>query len=292
MSDLTESALELAGLGVAVFPLLPGLKVPATKAGFKAATTDPAKVERWWSHNPEFNIGVATGASGLVVVDLDAKDVAVTVEVVDGHPEMVATGTNGPATWCRMLADLNEPWPDTTEVETPNGAHLYFDAPEAESVPNSVSRIGAGIDVRGDGGYVVAPPSLVDGATYTWSNVTDPLLALPGWVLELARKPRPSARWTSARSASRRDAGRYATTALDAECGRVATAPEGTRNHQLNEAAFNLGQLVTAGQLTESEVLERLTVAAERSGLDGHEVGPTITSGLESGKANPRRVAS
>ncbi len=85
------------------------------------------------------------------------------------------------------------------------------------------------------------------------------------------------------------DAG-YATSAMHAECEAVATAAEKTRNNTLNRAAFNLGQLVAAGALPENEVRSRLTHAARVVGLDEHEIGPTIDSGLSSGQQTPRQI--
>lgn len=82
----------------------------------------------------------------------------------------------------------------------------------------------------------------------------------------------------------------YARAALDGECERVATAHKGTRNHQLNTAAFSLGQLVAGGELDEHLVIRELTAAAELAGLDHHEIGPTIASGLRAGGMHPRTV--
>jgi hypothetical protein len=82
----------------------------------------------------------------------------------------------------------------------------------------------------------------------------------------------------------------YAATALERECAEVASAASGTRNHQLNAAAFSLGQLVAGGELSEEHVVAALTAAAHRAGLTGLEVPRTIGSGLKSGKMSPRTV--
>jgi hypothetical protein len=82
----------------------------------------------------------------------------------------------------------------------------------------------------------------------------------------------------------------YANVALQAECQAVATAVNGTRNDTLNTAAYSLGQLVAAGALDEAEVRHRLTHAARIVGLDDHEIGPTIASGLAGGKQTPREI--
>lgn len=84
------------------------------------------------------------------------------------------------------------------------------------------------------------------------------------------------------------DAHRWASKALDFEIRAVATSTEGNRNHTLNAAAYNLGQIIGGGHLDEEQVRELLRDAAETSGLDHDEIGPTITSGIESGKKTPR----
>lgn len=80
----------------------------------------------------------------------------------------------------------------------------------------------------------------------------------------------------------------YAQAALEAEVERVTAAANGTRNHTLNRAAFSLGQLVAGGELDEAMVIRELTAAAQLTGLDDREIGPTITSGLKSGATHPR----
>jgi hypothetical protein len=82
----------------------------------------------------------------------------------------------------------------------------------------------------------------------------------------------------------------YARAALEGECENVAQAATGTRNHTLNAAAFSLGQLVAGAELDKDLVVRELTAAAELAGLDAHEIGPTINSGLSAGGMHPRTV--
>jgi hypothetical protein len=169
MTSLLEAAKAYAARGWAVFPLRPGTKLPATTHGCKDASTDPYVINTWWTQNPEYGIGLATGsASGLVVLDFDKK-------------------TGGLETWDQLSSDL----PTTMTVATQNGgAHLYFASAES-SIRNKAGLL-PGMDIRGEGGYVVAPPtpgySLVDGA---------PLVGLPFWLSERLRarapEPMPSA---------------------------------------------------------------------------------------------------
>lgn len=151
-------------------------KHPRTIHGLHDASKSPAQVAAWWKRWPDSNVGVVTGkASGFVVVDMDVKP---------------ATGKDGPA----RLAELekaNGPIPPTmASVTGGGGRHLLFAFPEGE-LNNSNDRIGLGIDVRGSGGYIVAPPSVhASGRVYTWDEgaLARPLAPLPPWLLERARR--------------------------------------------------------------------------------------------------------
>jgi len=161
-SSLLEASLQYVGRGWAVFPLHSvqdgrctcgrdcgknAGKHPRVKGGFKVATTDAGQIEAWWQQWPNANIGIATGAfSGLVVIDID--------------------GASGLAT-LRVLVDRYGTLPRTAIVKTARGWHLYFAMPKTcATIPCST---GDGLDVRGDGGYAVAPPSLhVTGHVYKW----------------------------------------------------------------------------------------------------------------------------
>ena len=148
-----RAAMEYAARGWAVFPLVARDKVPAVKGGFKVASTDAESIEEMWSAHPDLNVGIATGSmsGGLIVIDLDVDD---------------ARGEDGNATlraWEREHGEL----PETATAKTGSGGtHLFFIAnePVGCSVDNEL-----GVDVRGDGGYVVAPPSVhPTGTPYEW----------------------------------------------------------------------------------------------------------------------------
>lgn len=154
-----QHALAWAKRGYPVFPLAPDSRTPAWsdwdwRVG---ATTDAATIEAWWGAG-EWNIGCRTG-NGLVVVDLDVKH----------------KGQNGIASYMALDGDTN-----TLAVRTTTGGmHLYF----AGEGRNSQAKIGAGIDTRGDGGYVVAPGSTINGRAY--EVVADrPLARLPASIAE------------------------------------------------------------------------------------------------------------
>src|SRR5690625_4255752 len=99
-----------------------------------------------------------------------------------------------------------------------------------------------------------------------------------------ARKSRP----TIVRNQSQGTTSNYGAAALERELGRVATAPEGTRNDTLNRAAFALGQLMAGGEVDETTATDQLTTAARRAGLDDTEITQTIASGIKAGKLEPR----
>src|SRR5581483_10430482 len=144
-----------------------------------------------------------------------------------------------------------------------------------------------GADWRGQGGYVVLPPSVhVTGNRYAFVRHADgELLSVPPALLN-ALAPAAPVRTTLPPAVARR--GGYGPAALAREVEQVAAASQGQRNHALNRAAFNLGQLIAAGHLTEAEVTAALTDAAARAGLGATEAARTIASGLAAGARHPR----
>jgi hypothetical protein len=164
MPTLAETATTLARRGKKIFPCRPRDKAPATPRGFLDATTDAIRVHAWWRSNPDYNIGIATGpASGFWVLDVDGDD---------GEASL------------RKLEAEHGALPATVEAITGKGRHLYFRA-GAHAVRNSAGQVAPGIDVRGDGGYVLAPPSIhPSGRAYAWSVDTANAIAdAPGWLL-------------------------------------------------------------------------------------------------------------
>lgn len=275
------AAATVAG-GWPVFPCLP-TKAPATRNGFKDATTDPARVSAWWERHPDHLVGVPT--DGLVVLDLDVA------------PDRDTWS------WWQALADSHG-WPITENlvVATPSGGlHVYFLAAPGVRVRCSAGRLAPHVDVRAAGGYIVAPgTTLPDGRRYEVINLPEQLPEPPEWLIGMltdppatrpARSSRPSSRPVS-RLGSRREGTRYGLAALDAEVGRVATAPVGTRNDTLVRAAFRCGQLAAAGELDPIYAAEQLELAAQRAGLGQSEIEATIRSGMAAGGRHPRRPAA
>lgn len=163
-------ALEYAARGWAVFPLAPGTKKPFKAShGFKDATTDAVIIRRWWAETPKADIGVATGArSGVFVIDADIYKDPHALDDLQQH-----------------IGEL----PETFTVKTPRGGrHLYFQMPPGRSIRNSEGRLAEVIDVRGDGGYVVAPPSTFEGQPYQVLKAAPPAQA-PEWLVDRVAVP-------------------------------------------------------------------------------------------------------
>lgn len=147
-TDLPSAAAALARWGLPVFPCAPGAKHPLTRRGFRDATIDPGQVQAWWDRHPDANIGVPTGfASGLDVVDVDVHD----------------SGTGFAAFERARAANLVNGW--AWLVRTPSGGlHAYF--PRLTSSEQRSWQIPSKhIDFRGDGGYIIVPPSEITTAS-------------------------------------------------------------------------------------------------------------------------------
>jgi hypothetical protein len=290
-ADLLAAAQYMAACGYPVFPLVPGGKQPAIKNWEQRATTDPGRVRRCWTHGPAYNIGLATGPAGLVVVDLDvAKPDKPDPDGFRHGLEVLALLAN----------DAHQDLPtDTRTVSTTSGGtHLYFTAPTGTPYRNTAGKAGRLIDSRAHGGYVVAPGSVVNGRPYTLVNRA-PAAPLPAWLAELlnpAPLPAPPTAPTALRASGGDRRGRYLRAAIEAEVARVEGATGGERNTALYIAAQALGQLVAGGQLTEHEVRDTLLHAAAGhlavNAYSHNTAVNTITSGLKAGARRPRTVAA
>ena len=176
MSGLLDAALRYARLGWRVIPLRPRDKRPLLADWQNKATCDPLTVKGWWRRWPDANIGIATGVgSGVFVLDVDGK--------------------NGGFDALEALEDSNGLLPITATALTGGGGrHYYFRLPKGYAIRNNVGKLGAGLDVRGDGGYVAAPPSVhPNGKIYIWLDEQDPwaqpLAPAPDWLLRLIAQP-------------------------------------------------------------------------------------------------------
>lgn len=262
-----------AGYGLAVFPLERGGKNPATPHGFKDASRDPMQLERWWADGRRQNMGIATGAvSGVVVVDLDGA------EGIAAFARYVAAG-GLPKTWCAL---------------TVGGAHLYFAHPGGE-LGNTAGKLGPKIDTRGDGGYVVAPPSVhACGVSYRWICAPWDLeypAPLPKVVLDAWRPTRTTtapAFSVTRTFAAGDDGDARALAQLERLADELAHAPEGQRDATLTRVAYAAGVRCAEGRLRRHAAEHALTAAARACGLTERESVAKIVRGIDAGYAGKR----
>ena len=257
-------------LGVPVFPC-DANKRPLTRHGFKDATADPASVRRLFSNPAAVMIGMPTGEMTVVVVDVDIKD-----------------GRQGRA-WLDANSDR---LPRTRTARTASGGlHYYFRWP-SQPIRNTASKIAPGIDVRGDGGYVIVPPSagyeVMDDA-----EVAD----VPDWLLPMLlpqpSPPQPPVAPTAYRPRLDHGGSAIGRAALAERCHQIRNAPDGCKHQAVNIAGFAVGGLVTAGHLDEriawSALADALTVLLPRC-QDPHAAERTLQRAFREGMAQPQRV--
>ncbi|MEV5438724.1 bifunctional DNA primase/polymerase [Streptomyces sp. NPDC052682] len=294
-SVLLHAALDAAQRGWHVFPLRPGSKVPALH-GEKAcphtgpcsgghvkweqrATTDPDRIRAAWSRAP-YNVGIATGPSGLVVIDLDTPEHTGSSDAPDGA-----------ATFAALCERAGHAVPTTYRTRTASGGtHLYFTAPPDVRLPNTAGTVADSVDTRAWGGYVVAAGSITPAGRYE-ALCGSETASLPGWLLSILR-PAP-ARPVGPLRLPAVDGSRAAVAALAAECAVVASAPDGLRNTTLNRSAFKVGRFIAWGDLPRHVAEEAFQEAGEAAGLTAAECRATIRSALNSSlrTARPREVA-
>ena len=161
------AALNMARDGIPVFPCWPRTKEPITEHGFKDATTDESVIRQWWEMYPDANVAIPTGdRSGRIVLDVDMdKD-------KDGETALA------------QVISQHQPLPDTLVARTPRGGrHLCFRHP-GQKVPSRTDHPAPALDVRGDGGYVLIPPSQTDRGTYSYLNKAAPA-ECPCWLIDI-----------------------------------------------------------------------------------------------------------
>ena len=225
--SILDAAIEYARKGWPVFPIRARSKAPHARRGFKDASTDPDKVRAWWKRWPDANVGIATGHQSFGVVDLDVKN-----------------GTDGRETFkalCAVNMSNGEQLPDTLMAQTGSGGmHLCFAIPVGVEFRNTQGKLAKGIDTRGDGGYIVAPPSIHEnGQAYQWLKPLDtPLAEIPAWLVPQGR-PAP----IGATPAARRRADLPADAVLDRASAYLATkdpAVQGCGGHSSLYAAATI----------------------------------------------------
>lgn len=276
--SLGAAAAHYAALGIPVFPCVPGAKHPLTRNGFHDATTSRPVVRDWWRRHPRANIGVPTGVtSGIAVVDVDVHAGA------SGFPAFESARDAGLVTTWSWL------------VRTPSGGlHAYF--PATASQQPCWQSPGAHVDFRGDGGYIVAPPSVIEvnGSPTSYALIATahhtpaPLDATqlrshldPAW---LHHDPTP-------RSRGPRPYGSPADSAPRPErlAAWVAALPEGGRNGGLFWAACRMAE---EGHRFEA-TLASIGAGARHAGLDDREIRATVASAYRTtSRATPTAPAA
>ncbi|GGX35155.1 bifunctional DNA primase/polymerase [Streptomyces chartreusis] len=293
-STLLSAALDAAERGWHVFPLRPGGKPPAlhgekscTRTGECAgghrkweqrATTDPDRIRVAWSRAP-FNVGIATGPSGLIVVDLDTPEHKGSSDAPDGA-----------ATFGALCERAGHAVPDTYRVRTTSGGtHLYFTAPSGVRIGSTAGTVAASVDTRGWGGYVVAAGSILPAGDYEAlsGSVAAPLSSWLQTILQPS--PKPSQAPSVAVTGQSR---RYADVALANETRNVATAQHGERERKLFTAARALGRFVAWGDLPRHMVEQALQEAGEATGLAASECRSTLRSALNWSIAHNSRTGA
>ena len=252
--DLTlRQALSYARRGWQVFPCQPGQKIPATAHGFRDATTDPDQITGWFTRHPDYNLAIATGAPGPDVLDVDVHGPA-------GNGCLALTRIRRAG-----LLDDAYAW-----VRTPStGLHAYF----AGTAQHCAHLPACQLDFLSSGGYILAPPSQVDGHRYKLLTTTGCHGHLD-WadVTRLLQPQRPHQR-PGPRPAPGRDLGHLARW--------VAAQPEGNRNAGLFWAANRALESDAAADLSP------LAAAARQAGLPDAEVTRTLDSARRTGQAHP-----
>lgn len=297
-----KTALSYAAAGIPVFPcrhadertdtydengveIVLKAKTPLTGNGFKSATKSERIINiLFGERHPEALIGAPTGEQmGAWVLDIDV------------HKDDDGNVINGYETMA-ILEDQNGPLPRTAVAKTAGGGeHHYF-----RYVPGvrNRGRLGAGLDVRGMGGYVVMPGSRLEtGAEYVWldweGEGLPPLPDAPQWLLDLVLpQQQPAGASDYHYETGQNDI--YVERAVEAELRELASAAQGGRGEAVNRSAFNLGTLVGAGALSRSEAEAGLYDAAYANGVvskDGErEIRAKIRRGLDAGIKQPRHI--
>ena len=252
--SLGRVAGDLASAGVSVFPCVPGQKRPLTARGFHDASTDLAQIKEWWARWPEANLGLPTGAvSGVVVVDVDVR------EHVDGRESMR-----------RALDARLVGMPVFTVVSPSGGRHGYYPA-TPDVVQRSWQAARAGVDFRGDGGYIVIPPSHTAAGSYRLATVRQGAVGIDSDALRDFLDPR---RALQPRTVHRSMAQSEPGVVVSRLAAWVAGLSEGERNRGLFWAACRAAE----HDITPATAVDVLGAAASEAGLGPREIAATVRS--------------
>lgn len=296
--------------GWPVFPLTPGAKKPlrhcalcSTKSpdyeshrsiddcphppdtchGFHVATTDEDRVRDWFERFPDMNIGIATGAARLVVVDLDINKAGDPVPAPYNLPGV----NDGRDVFAVCLERYEQPFPgDTLSVLTPSGGlHLYWQLPAGITVNKSEGKFGWNIDVRSTGSYIVAPTSATaDGEYQRLGDVHEPAAA-PDWLLHhlqgTGHMPKPPAPRRPAPVQRRHQDGDRGRVTLADLAAQLASAPVGQRHRVLCSTTTAAAYLVQAGRCTEADVYAEMEAAGRAAERGEYEIRDAVQTAFD-----------
>ncbi len=232
-------------------------KHPRTSQGVKDATFDKAAIKNWWKRFPNANIGVACGfESGIICLDIDPR--------------------NGGNDALKRLIESHGELPSTFKVKTGSGGkHFIFEYPQGHSFKNSSGKLGAGLDIKTDNGFIVAAPSLhKSGEFYRMLSDAKPA-AMPDWLLQLILNEEEKA--DACDSGAIRLTESFKAAVFQKECGGII--PEGTRNEKLFKIACAMrGRNEEPAKITAE--IERVNYAKCSPPLPAGELKSLIKSAL------------
>lgn len=278
-TTLIDDALALAAEGLPVFPCaLKGTdKRPVCAGGHKAATTEPGRIRSLFAHSAANIIGMPTGeVSGIIVIDIDPRH--------DGNAWLDANRDQLPAT--------------RTHRTLQGGLHLLF-KDGGHGIRNSAGKFAPGVDVRGNGGWIVFPPSA------GYSVLDDaPVADMPGWLVALCSKPGADAQPVKAAPAPQvrpwdkpaprdTDMTPYGRAALESACDELRHASDGSKHDVINRVGYSIGGLVASGELLESPAFHALSDALAELRprcRDFRAAQGTLARSFNEGKGRPRDV--
>lgn len=269
-----------------IFPLRPKGKEPITPNGFKNASNDPEVIQNWILNYPNANIGIATEASNLVVVDCDASK-----------------GETPPSPWNQpgikegvdvFLTAVEESGNqfdfNTFTVSTPNNGWHYYFQDQGNPIPSSTNVNGLWrVDIRSKGAYIVAPGSCLASGSYEVDAIGG-LSPMPSWMRALVSPKKASTTFTSVKTSrtTYSKSNGYCEAGIRREIHTLSMASVGTRNDSLNRASFNCGKLIAVCPDLRDFVMNALQHSAISIGLSEVEATKTIASAFKAGLAASR----
>ncbi|MFM0034389.1 phage/plasmid primase, P4 family [Paraburkholderia strydomiana] len=254
-TDPTKKYSDLAAEGFACLPIRPNEKAPATPHGFKDASKDPAKHQEWAEECPDYNVAYATGPASdySLVIDVDVK--------------------NGDATGLKSMRRLEKeygPLTPTRKVFTPSGGyHLIYRYPPSLRVPSRINFLPR-VDVKAEGGYCLAPPSIINGEHYFYDEPILPISEAPAWLLNLLCS-------TQSKKSSKR------------KSAKLKPVVTGSRNDSVAFEGFSLLNAGLNPDLLEEELLEYNTANCDPP-LSESEVSQIAANVISSHQKNNDNV--